>query len=236
MLRLYRDDLERIVAIVKENCDDVRIEAEGYKLSDIADLDQIKEVSQLETLSAFSVSGSVPRGQYTTNTLSVVLEHGFVPRVGLTDAENAKLYGAAMQIDRILLARVSRLQAATSFPVVGAAVLVGLAAMTVCWGFALYIWLQPWHISRQHPFSGPLLAAVGWSLAAFACIFLASAAPAAAVWVRVRYNLIVYLADSHSHMRLTREQRKQLLNGAGGFALVVLGTVIGGLIVWALTR
>jgi hypothetical protein len=232
MLRVYRDDLERIVAIFKENCDDVTIEAEGYKLSDISDLDQLQEQSHLETLSQFQVTGGV-RG--ADNFLEWILfyvrlnQSDWRPVLHLSEDSNAKLYGAAAKIDAILSARRDRiLDAVTSWW----AALLGLLIFVAAETFLLFQVLpRVWTLNPRL-----LHDAIPWNIALLVVSVLNGALAWGVLRLKTKYRLIVYLADFHERKRLTRDQQKQLLNGGVGFVLGVLSTVVSALIVLALTR
>jgi hypothetical protein len=229
MLQLYRDDLERMVAIVGENCDEVRVEAAGYKLSNMSDLDQLQKKMHLETLSDFSVSGRIEIAEtYTLTYLDVVLksdDFAWPCLLSLSDASNTKLYGAAMQIDSLLSARRSRmLEMITNdrWSFVRVFLFISIAA------FAL-VQLWTWY-PRLTPDATPWLVVLFGSIAsAFTTNFVIS-------WVGRRYRLNIYLTDAHTHRTLTREQRRQLLNGGVGYVLGILSTVIAELIIRALTR
>jgi hypothetical protein len=135
-----------------------------------------------------------------------------------------KMYGAAMQINDILAARknVALDTLITAFRV-ASALLVGVVILLVTLLRPSLLWNFPSSIPT------PLVFLAGaWALG-----FVTG-------WVSGRivrhYDLTVYLTDSHERRKLSREQQKQLINGGVGFLLGVLGTVVGGLILWALTR
>jgi hypothetical protein len=228
MLRVYRDDLERIVAIFKENFDKVTIEAEGYKLSDISDLDQLQEQSHLETLSQFEVMGRIMGADNFFETIRLYVrlnQDDWYPVLYLTDDSNAKLYGAAAKIDAILSARRRRtLEAVTSWR---AGIFVGLIYVAVI----VIALLQPWNL-RPHPTPD----AIPWLVVIFVFGFLPGALFSVAILIRRKYRLIVYLTDSHERKRLTSDQQKRLVNGGILFVAGVASAVISGLILWALTR
>jgi len=226
-LRVFKDDLERIVAIVKESGDRLYIEADGFKLSDISYLAKVQESTQSETLERFMVASYVRAeadGTYhPRNILGVALVRGRSAEVSLSDASNTKAFGAAMQIDAVLSARVSTLGLLTSLPAASVYLLL-------CFVGSTFIMFHREWFGRNQSLGGLLYYLVSFGLLVLGGVlyFIARSMPS-------RYP-IIYLTDSHTHRRLTHDQQARLVNQSVGYALGVLSAVIAGLILWALTR
>jgi hypothetical protein len=226
MVRVYRDDLENIIAIIQENFDEVIIEAGGYKLSDRSDLSFLKDKLHAETLSIFQVAGFVRMDESSPlTTLRVELVQGGLAGIILTDAANTKLYGAAMKIAAILSRRRNKLLDALT------STWAQLVLFALFFSAVLFANAQPWKLGAH---STP--DAAWWVAVMFACAVLAGLTPIVSSAIRKKINVLVYLSESHSRIRLTHDQRSRALLVAVTYVLGILSTVIAGLIIYYMTH
>ncbi len=102
-LRLYIDDLEEIVGIFKSHFTDIKIVADEYELTDIADINNIKK----PLITDFSVSyNQHNQDPSRSGLLSLDLKPDHAS-IYLSDSEATYLCGVASQIDALLLRKKS---------------------------------------------------------------------------------------------------------------------------------
>lgn len=224
MLRVYRDDLERIIDIVRENCQDVTIRAGRYE---VENLDQLTD-QHLATLPSFKIDGHMHtevNGQRQYGMLRVDLRGGWSD-VYVSSEACTPLMGAATQIDQILAPRRPRwLERLTG---IGAAT-AGAACLLLVSGWA---GSQPWRLSLSHPTPDALF----WFALSAGSFVLAIAWWLLVGHIRFKYPLIIYMTHSHEHTSFWRRQKDAVLLALiSGFIGLVVG-VISTLLLVALTR
>lgn len=103
ILRIFKQDIKEITNIFKQNYEKIQIIADGYKLNDITELDNINK----KEITDFSISSE--------NHLSLSLSNDSA-HLYLRNDEDTKARGIASRIDTILSKRVNRnLKLLTSF-------------------------------------------------------------------------------------------------------------------------
>lgn len=248
-LRLYRDDLEQIVALVKQQCPDVTIVADNYELESLADLEKL----HLEVLPYIRVSGHrrpiddgrltqalLGEGKIDFNLLDQLMEDaekkthdssafGSIEvrltqggsEVTVSSADCVPLMGVATQIDQVLAPRTRRLFDASTSMVVR---IVG----AVCFA-ALFLWAGslPWRIFRNAHVTQD---GVFWLIVMLLTFLLAFAWPVGLTVLRRRSATIIY--TGYLHERRSFWQRKKddiylaIIIGAIGVVFGVVSTLL----------
>ncbi|GAG74915.1 unnamed protein product [marine sediment metagenome] len=122
VLRLYKDDLEKIETIFKENYEDYEIIIDEYRLENISDISKIKK---RETTN-FSIKAHFPYIHLDISKDSASLH--------ISDEDDLKLLGMFSKIDEILSKRISLLSV---FTIPWIYFSVQLILWIIFWGFPI---------------------------------------------------------------------------------------------------
>jgi len=202
ILRLFKDDLEQIATLCKENFEGYKIEAGGYELDDISELSKINK----REISNFSISAHAP---YTSDEGHLIPRPPYISlniskisiKLYISDKDNIKLSGIFSKIDAILTKRRSFLRI--------------LASKWMQIPFLLMHVLTLWFYPDEYKIQKVLL--------------IISIAILAVLWFLWAYNTdkkrhgLIYLLNSHSKISFLKRNRDKIF-------LIIIGAVVGGVL------
>lgn len=211
-MRLYKDDLEKIVNIFESHFQDNIIVVDKYELANISDIDKIKK----KTVTKFSIKHHHRYPQetpYRTELLSLDLDHDKA-RLYLSNDADTYLLGIAAQIDTFLSKRKNIVGFLTS-PIT--------SILEVVIFMVLFSILNntPWRYA-DHSFHSILLMTLTFVLLIAAILW--------AIWTiyiqNWRYTLI-YLTDSILKTNFFSRNRDQIILAltVGIFTAVITGVL-----------
>lgn len=182
IVRLYLDDVEELLKLVREHCERVTIEVEGYE---VQSLDDVAGISRRQVY-RFAIHG------HTDNSYLRVELNRYSARCYLSRDDDIPLQGVFTQIDSILKRRARMVQWLVSLPVIATVSALFVLINCVGTGFSIARLAQLIQALQapDHPhFTGFGIGDVWW-----APLFVAYLTYA--IWCNVigfRYHSVIYL-------------------------------------------
>jgi len=208
---MYKDDLKELVDVLEKAQQEFEITADGYKLANITEIDNISK----PWIREFSIVVHQWYRQETPTRLETLnLQLGYEilgPNIYLSDDSDTHLLGLLSRLDSIVSKRKSKIRFLVSYwtIIIGSIFLSFLASiLTNLIGQQLY----------PHPIQPVTYVYIIWALD----IVLITLWNIWVYYMKTKRHVIIYLTDFHSRPRFLRRNRDVIL--------LILGIVLSGLV------
>lgn len=229
IVRLYFDDVQKVFKLLEEHCDEVTIEAEGYKLES---LDGLKEIAR-DKIRRLDLTG---RKDSNFNYISIILSPAHAYAV-LRNDDDMTLRGVFTQIDAILVRRAALLRVLASQTTLNVA--LAIFGLLTC---GLAVAVVPLMIEDvRHLLDGGKLSIgfSGFTPAGLWPMFIVALYNAYYIWfqiTRTRNRSVVYLHPWRERTTFWERNKDEILRGIVvnlvvaaivGIVSFILGFILG---------